>query len=263
MRLFLTLVVIGFVALCGVLVVQTGLFETGSGGRQAPCILLQQTTGGENNQVIIQPDSKNTSLQAVEAVILGADNAEAKTVVLGAEDPNTEDPETGFKFQLELSSKGAAIRKATFSNGKGNGFDDRHYKNPQPLVILSPVGSEPGSMANKELIFVEQELQLRLGKLHWKTYEVEHSSDGSQMARFEAVIKTSAGEPVIKLVKTYKIVPGSYLLDCDLTVENLSDSVQKVRFNLAGPKGLGREGFRTDMRKAMACYRDSEGQINS
>jgi len=263
MRLFLTLVVIGFAALCGMLVVQAGLFEAGSCGRQAPCILLQQTTGGENNQVIISPDSKNTSLEAVEAVTLGADNAEAKTIVLGAQDPNTEDPETGFKFQLELSSKGAAIRKATFSNGNGNGFDDRHYKNPQPLVILSPVGGQPGSMANKELILVEQKLQLRLNDLHWKSYEVEHSSDGSQMARFEAVIKTSAGEPVIKLVKTYKIVPGSYLLDCDLTVENLSDSLQKVRFNLAGPKGLGREGFRTDMRKAMACYRDSEGKFNS
>ncbi|MHC4738172.1 MAG: YidC/Oxa1 family insertase periplasmic-domain containing protein [Planctomycetota bacterium] len=263
MRLFLTLVVIGFVALCGVFVVQTGLFEIGSAGRQAPCILLQQTTGGENNQIIIPPDSKNTSLQAVDAVTLGADNAEDKTIILGAQDPCTEDPEFGFKFQLELSSKGAAIRKATFSNGNGNGFDDRDYKNPKPLVILSPVGGQPSSMANKELIFVEQKLQLRLSELHWKSYEVEHSSDGSQTARFEAVIKTSAGEPVIKLVKTYRIVPGSYLLDCDLTVENLSDSLQKVRFNLAGPKGLGREGFRTDMRKAMACYRDSEGQINS
>jgi len=262
MRLFLTLIVIGFAALCGVLVVQAGLFETASGGGQAPCILLQQTAGGENNQVIIPPDSKNTSLQAVEAVTLGADNDEAKIIILGAQDPCTEDPETGFKFQLELSSKGAAIRKATFSNGNGNGFDDRDYKNPKPLVILSPVGGQPGSMANKELIFVEQKLQLRLGELHWKSYEVEHSSDGSQTARFEAVIKTTAGEPVIKLVKTYRIVPGSYLLDCDLTVENFSDSLQNVSFNLAGPKGLGREDFRTDMRKAMACYRDSEGKIN-
>jgi len=263
MRLFLTLVVIGFAVLCGALVVQAGLFEAGSGGGKVPCILLQQTTGGENNQVIIPPESKNTSLQAVQAVTLGADNAEAKTIILGAQDPNTEDPQTDFKFQLELSSKGAAIRKATFSNGNGNGFDDRHYKNPKPLVILSPVGGQPGSMANKELILVEQKLQLRLNDLHWKSYEVEHSSDGSQTARFEAVIKTSIGEPVIKLVKTYKIVPGSYLLDCDLTVENLSSSLQNVRFNLAGPRGLGREGFRTDMRKVRACYRDSEGKFNS
>jgi len=263
MRIFLTLVLIGFVALCGVLVVRTGLFETAPPAAQPPCILLQQTTGGENNLVIVPPDSQNSSLQALEAVTLGADNAEAKTIILGAQDPCTEDPEIGFKFQLQLDSKGAAIRKATFTNGNGNGFDDRDYKNPQPLVILSPVAGQPASMATKELIFIEHKLQLRLNELHWKSYEVDHSSDGSQTARFEATIKTSAGEPVIKMVKTYKVVPESYLLDCDLTVENLSGSMQNLRFNLSGPKGLGREGFRTDMRKAMACYRDSEGKINS
>ena len=57
-------------------------------------------------------------------------------------DPKTEDANTGFKYQLELSSKGAAIRKVTFSNGpdmqgKATGFDDRDHKNPQPLEILS------------------------------------------------------------------------------------------------------------------------------
>ncbi|MHC4394940.1 MAG: membrane protein insertase YidC [Planctomycetota bacterium] len=261
MRLVLTLVAAGFVALCGVLVIQSGLFENNPAGRQTPCILLQQTTGGENNQATNPPASKNPSLQAVETDAIGTNNAEAKTVILGAEDPNTEDPEIGFKFQLELSSKGAAIKQAIFSNGNGNGFDDRDYQNPQPLVIISPVAGQPASMATKELIFVEQKLQLRLNELHWKSYEVEHSSDGSQTARFEATIKTSAGEPVMKLAKTYRIIPGSYLLDCDLTVENLSDSLHKVRFNLAGPRGLGREGFRTDMRKVVGGFLTSEGEI--
>ena len=259
----LTLVVVGFVVLCSVLVIESGLFASSSAGRQAPCILLQQTTGGENNQTTKPPASKNASLQAVEAVRFDAYDAEAKTVVLGAEDPNTEDPKTGFKFQLELSSKGAGIKKATFSDGNGKGFDDRDYKNPRPLVILSPVGSELMSMANRAFVFVPQKLLLSLDRLHWESFDVVKGADGSQTTRFEAVIKTSAGQPVIKLVKTYKVVPGSYLLYIDLTVENLSDSGQKVRFNLAGPMGLGREGFRADMRKVIACFRDSDGQLTT
>ena len=186
-----------------------------------------------------------------------ADSAPAKSVVLGSVDPNS-----GFKFQLELSSKGAAVRKATLSE-----FDDRDYKDPQPLMILSPVpradGSEILAMANRELVFVEQGLLLRLNGLHWRSFDVEKASDGSRTARFEAVIKDAADEPVIRLIKTYKIFPGSYHLDCDVTVENLSDAEQKVRFNLTGPVGIGREAVRADMRKAVAGFRDSQGKVTS
>jgi hypothetical protein len=66
---------------------------------------------------------------------------------------------SGFKFEVELTSKGAAINKAALSE-----FNDRDYKNPRPLVILSPVklpdGSEVLSMANKEFVFVQQQLLL-------------------------------------------------------------------------------------------------------
>ncbi len=186
-----------------------------------------------------------------------ADSSAARSVALGSMDPNS-----GFKFQLGLSSRGAAIRTATFSE-----FDDRDYKNPQPLVILSPVrqfdGSEMLAMANREFVFVEQGLLLRLNELDWRSFDVVKAVDGSQTARFEAVIKDAADEPVIRLIKTYKIFVGSYHLDCDVTVENLSDAEQKVRFNLAGPVGIGREAVRADMRKAVAGFRDSQGNVTS
>jgi len=191
-------------------------------------------------------------LKAGDVVSFGAENAPAETVKLGSIDPAS-----GFKFQLELTSKGAAITKATFS-----GFNDRDYKDPQPLVIFSPVG-EVSSMANKEFVFVEQKLQLRLDRLHWKSYGRQTGDDGSQAARFEALIKDAAGEPVIKLTKTYKVDVGSYLLDCNLAIENLSADEQKVRFNLAGPIGIGREAVRTDMRKTVAAFRNSQGQITT
>jgi len=241
-------------------------------GGQA-CILLQQTTVEEKPETANERGLKNERLEAAEAITFGVDNAPPKSVMLGAADPKTENADTGFKFQLELSSKGAAIRKATFSNGpdsqgQATGFDDCDYKNPQPLIMISPVrlsrDNEILSMANKEFVFVEQQLQLPLDKLDWESFEAETADDSSQTARFEAIIKdVGTGEPVVKLIKTYKVIPGSYLLDCEITVENFCSIEQEVRFNLAGPGGLGREVSREDTRKVVAGFRDSQGQISS
>jgi YidC/Oxa1 family membrane protein insertase len=113
-------------------------------------------------------------------------------------------------------------------------------------------------------ILVQQKSALPLQKLNWKSFGVEKTGDGSQTARFEAIIKNlGTDEPVYKFIKTYTIIPGSYLLDCNITVENMSDTEQKVRFSLAGPGGLGREGIRSDMRKVVAGFRDSQGQVVS
>jgi YidC/Oxa1 family membrane protein insertase len=195
-------------------------------------------------------------LKAAETIQLGATNAPAKNVTLGSTDPKS-----GFKFELELTSKGAAINKAALSE-----FNDRDYKNPRPLVILSPVklpdDSEVLSMANKEFVFVQQQLLLPLDKLHWQTFDVETLQDGSQTARFEATIKAQdSGSPVIKLIKTYKVIPNSYLLDCELTIENLTSTEQKVRFNLTGPVGIGQEDISRDDKKVVAGFRDSHDQI--
>ena len=257
MRNILTLVVVSFVVFCGWLVIESGLFQSCRAVEQTPCILLQQTVANDTSVIAKEPAVENTQLKAADFAGFTADHAAAKKVMLGSIDPAG-----SFKFQLELSSKGAAVRKVTFSE-----FDDRDYKDPQPLVILSPVlradGSEILSMASTEFVFVQQGLMLRLDGLHWKSYGVEKNYDGSQTARFEAIIKTLAGRPVVKLTKTYKVAVGSYLLDCKLTAENLTASEQKVRFNLAGPIGIGREAVRADMRKVMAGFRNSNGQITS
>ncbi len=279
MRIIFALIVVGFVIFCGGLVVESGLFEACYPGGQ-PCMLLQQTTADENPQAEESPaDSPSPpstmlgtgslspgdslrrtgeSHQQMSAVTtFEAYGGSAETVKLGSIDPKS-----WFMYELELSTKGAAIKRATFS-----GFDDRDYKNPQPLAILSPVelayGDEVLSMANREFVFVQEELQLPLQDLQFRSLGKETAEDGSQTARFEAVIKTSAGEPVVKLLKTYKVSPDSYLLDCSVAVENLADSELKYRFNMGGPTGLGREGFRSDMRKVVAGFRDSQRQITS
>jgi YidC/Oxa1 family membrane protein insertase len=255
-RTVLVLLVVGFVVYCGLLVLETGLFETCQTGREY-CILLRNTTVDESAENKKTVPVEREVLEAADSVGFGAYDAPAKTVTLGSTDPKS-----NFMLQLELSSKGAAIRKAVFSR-----FDNRDPKEPKPLEILSPVrwpdGSEILSMANNEFVFVEQKLQLSLDKLHWKSAGVEKGTDGSQSARFGATIKKSTGESVLELSKTYKIRANSYLLDCDFTIENLTDSEQRVYFNLGGPTGLGKEAFRSDMRKIVSGFLTSDGQVVS
>ncbi len=254
MRIALILVVAVYVLFCGWLVVASGLFD-GSLQSGNGCILLQQTTPPDTGETTIAPTSNGEQLQAAQGISFGADDAFAKTVTLGSVDPKS-----GYKYELELDSRGAAIRTATFSE-----FDNRDHEDPQPLAIISPIpdrmGGEILAMANKSFVFVEQELQLPLDKLHWKSLDSETTID---TARFEAIIKRQdTGEPVMKLTKTYRISPYSYLLDFDVTVENVGGVKQKVRFNMSGPGGLGREAVRADMRKIVAGFRNSKNEIVS
>ncbi len=253
-RIVLALIVVGFVAFCCWLVLESGVCESRRSGK-GPCILLQQTTAAQDQKSTKTGGEMKETLAAADPVSFGAEHAPAKSVTLGSTDPKSD-----YMFEVELISLGAAIRKAVFSR-----FDDRDPNEPKPLEILSPVklnnGSEVLSMANTNFVFVNQKLQLPLDKLHWKSLGVKREIDGSETAAFETVITVKdTGEPIVKLTKTYKITPGSYLLDCDLTIENLTDSEQKVRFNLGGPVGIGREAFRSDMRQVIAGFKEGEGQ---
>jgi YidC/Oxa1 family membrane protein insertase len=254
-RTALILTVGGFVIFCGWLVVESGLFENGRRGKTA-CILLQNTTGTTTSEPNV-PVLMAAEPQPAKTVTFSTDSAPAKVITLGSTDKKS-----GFKFQLELSSKGAAVRSAIFSE-----FDDRDYKNPQPLVILSPVqfadGSEIMSLANAGFVFVKQELQLPLWKLSWKSGEVITAQNGSQSASFEAVIRDSEGKDAAKLTKAYKVFPGRYDFECALTVENLSAEEQKVRFDLTGPVGISKESARDDMKRVVGGFRDSQGAVVS
>lgn len=258
MRKLSIMVVVGFVILCLALVVESGFFANGSVTSKGSILLqkpLDDTKQSPEITSIEQIPQPNIFLSPT------AVHSTAEIIILGAADPNTEDPETGYMLQLELSTKGAAIKKAVFSNGDNKGFDDRDYKDPRPLVILAPVMGNILSMANKEFIFTEQDLQLDLDKLHWKSNGLTTAFD-SQSASFEAVIKNKdTDRPIIKLIKTYKVTVGSYMVDCDVKIENLSDDPHKVRFNLQGPVGIGREGVRSDMRKVMAGFKNPKGQV--
>jgi YidC/Oxa1 family membrane protein insertase len=266
MRILLVSIMIFFVAFCGWLVlakpqVESGFFTSSSQlshkQTRQPCVLLQQTINEQEPKANGSSSSESQKLQVIQPSSFHAEGGPAKTIPMGSIDPKS-----GFEFQLKLSSKGAAIKQATFSK-----FDNRDRKNPQPLVFLSPVRSINGreilSLSNSEFVLVDQQRQFDLDGLSWKSFDKEIGPDGSEKAIFEAVITDPNDEQVIKLTKSYVVVPDTYLLQCELTIENMSGTEQEVHFNLTGPVGLGREAFRSDMRKVIAGFKELQGSIIS
>jgi YidC/Oxa1 family membrane protein insertase len=255
MRILLTSILIGFVAFCGWLVVESGLFTSSSQTRQ-PCVLLQQTAVEQKSDADGSSWPEGQKFQAVQPSDFNAEGGPVKTILMGSIDPKSK-----FEFQLKLSSKGAAIKQATFSK-----FDNRDRKNPQPLVFLSSVrrnGRELLSLSNNEFVLIDQQRQFSLDGLSWKSFDKKIESDGSEKAIFETVITDPNGEQFIKLTKSYVVVPDTYLLQCELTIENMSGTEQEVRFNINGAVGLGREAFRSDMRKVIAGFKEPQGNIIS
>jgi len=269
---YLMFIVICFCFFCGGLIVESGVFQNLPRAERR-CINLQQTTNAKLQDTIElqgraaenEPNKSMGDLVGSESRLTrGSADFDAvggpiKVVTIGSVDPNT-----GYKFQLVLTSRGGAVEKATFSE-----FNDRNYENPQPLTFLSPVSygnsskiRQLFSMAVKKFVLVRQQRQFPLDKLSWISSDIETTSS-SQKAGFEALITDSAGQPMLKIKRAYTVAVDSYLAEFTITVENLADSEQEVQFDLRGPLGLEKEDFRSDWRKVVGAFLTSDGQIVS
>ncbi|MBN1456920.1 MAG: YidC/Oxa1 family insertase periplasmic-domain containing protein [Sedimentisphaerales bacterium] len=235
-----------FVLFCSFLVVDSGLFNISSCRDDNKCIRL----AGEME--LVQADNIPES-DDYDFTQLRASNAENKTLTLGSTDK-----ESGYQFRLELSSKGAAIKNAVSSM-----YDNRDPKDPQPLILLSPIEKGPSdtvlSMANGSFELVDKKQRFPLNKLNW----VVPDQQDKDLAVFQAVLTDANGKDSIKLVKTFSIKPDCSDIDCKLTIENLSLQPLKAAFQIQGPCGISREGARGDMRNIIAAYMTNKGTIES
>ncbi len=261
-------VVGSFVVLCGLFVVQSGFFNSANNVDKS-LILLQVTEDTNSPAIPAQMpavEKPQPQLTAAQFKNYNADDAQPAAVIIGAQDPQTENPISGYKLSLELSSRGAGLEKAVFTNGDNKGFTNLDPDAPKPLQFISPVsdGREILSMTNGKFVFVDDQLQLALDQLQWKSLPVEKTPQGGQKAVFEALItQGSPDSQVIKITKSFQINPDSYDVKVNVTVENLSAQQQKVRFNMTGPVGIEAEDHRQDMRKALACFKNSKGEFTT
>lgn len=268
MRTVVLLVLAGFLLLCAGLIVDSGFLRTAHASgtpstdvaqtQNRGAILLQQTTEvpppaapaakpPEPNQAPPAPQ-----LQPPVGPSLEAEGGPQQQVTLGSTDKAT-----GFRYQLVLDSLGAGIRTATFSE-----YDTRSGTH-EPLVFLSPVevdGRTILSLANGALT-VNNQRRLRLDQFSWRSLGRQDLPEGVQTAAFEAQIVTDANQPVLKLTKTFRLAPKTYMLDCTFTVENLTNTKQTVQYEMTGAAGLEYESLSTDMRKAIAAFKTPQGQV--
>ena len=142
-----------------------------------------------------------------------------------------------------------------------------------PYSLMNPVsdgGERHFPLATSQLHITFPDGKTRpwrnLGSLPWR-HEPSLSkthSDGRQTVAFSWTLcacrcgnpravrhrRTSKDEPVLKLIKIYTIRKGDYTIYVSLETKNLSADPLKIRLDQAGPTGVPREDYRTDMRRA-------------
>ncbi len=269
-KVVVTSILIGFVGLCGLLVIESGILSHPGAKGLIPLASQAEFAGDATEEVVDSSEGQVAQLTAPDPSAYDfsefkATHAKPETRMLGAlyeKSERTDDPEK-FKFQLEFTSKGASISNVTLSE-----FDDRAPKDAQPLVLLSPpAGSSVGNtLANGNFVLVTagQETRFPLHKLDWKmTIDSFGHRDNSEKIVFEALLKDANGKEAFKFIKTYRVVAGSYQIECNLVVENLTTEDVNAQIEMVGPGGLVREDSRSDMRKVMAAYVMPKGDIEA
>jgi YidC/Oxa1 family membrane protein insertase len=240
-RTLLIVFLVGFTGLCAGFVIESGLFSNTYSG---PLFLLAQETNVQNQSH--DPCMAQTAPTISSRKSLTADNTQLRTFTLGSTDPCS-----GYKFQIELTNEAAAVSKATLSE-----FKTRGTAKKEPLTVMQSITSDTGiilPMAAGNFVFVNEGLQLPLGRLNWQSSDIVRLQDGSEQVSFEAMIKDDMATPVVKVIKTYKIARGSYEMDCTVDVENLSKDAVTTRFDMFGPAGIESEDVRGDIR-VMGAY---------
>jgi YidC/Oxa1 family membrane protein insertase len=256
-----------FVGVCGFMVCDTGLFGDGSGGCGVICLAAEDGDDEAAKPADVvgkelgdKPKVNDSGFLRDTAVF-----AAAGTKSLGSIDPDSE-----YMFEIDFTSVGAAISKVTMS-----GFDERDSEDK--LVLLSPMRVDASnykySMANG-YFKLDSNAAVTLDKLDWAIGDVEKKPNGEQTVSFSTTIYKRYGSEAdlpadrdyrdaIKLVKTYSIVPDSYDVGCELSVENVWNESIDINFAMQGPCGINREGVRQDMRSVVVAYMEANGELIS
>ena len=209
----------------------------------SPFIRLDNTAEATGNESVPTP-------KAAEFIAVPTELVESES----SDDPvmGSDVKDSGYKFKLQFTRKGAAIKSATLSE-----YDDRDHKNPQPLVLLSPIevgeGKEICSLANGNLDVPSFGKRYALDMIDWTPSDVVTAEDGTQTVEFRVVLKAE-DEDALRVVKTYTVKKDSYDVGCEIKIENLSDKQVEAKINMQGPAGIERESYRDDGRDVMSAY---------
>ncbi|MFW6065238.1 MAG: YidC/Oxa1 family insertase periplasmic-domain containing protein, partial [Planctomycetota bacterium] len=196
------------------------------------------------------------------------------------------DPRSGYTFELELTSEGAAVNTATLSQyfvtvddkqlweKSPEEYETKRRENPEKYQghyeLLNPVSH--GKV--KHLSYATGNLTVRaagmpevtvdLAKLPWRISS-ESETDDEDVQSVAFVYSLAYGTPsdfekILRVTKTYAVRKEDYALELSLAVENLSERDIEVSLTQAGPTGVPREDYRSDMRQGAVGRWSAENQ---
>ncbi|MHC4715906.1 MAG: YidC/Oxa1 family insertase periplasmic-domain containing protein [Planctomycetota bacterium] len=186
-----------------------------------------------------------------------------REVILGSVDQDT-----GYKFQVQLTSQGAAVKTLKLSEHFTTVADKRRWDKdphtyPQALKddpklkgnysLLNPVafeGPTRHAFATRRVYFPAEPRDHRMLDVsgpRWRTGEVTTDDDGTQRVEFTALVQRD-GKDHLRLVKTYTVRKDSYSVEVDLRAENLSGGEVEVVLTQFAATGVPREDVQRDQR---------------
>jgi len=198
-------------------------------------------------------------------------------------------PDSGYLFEVELSSRAAGIETVKLANHFATVADKRRYRKdadtyPQALLddperykghyrVLEAGRLQDGStylpmatgVVDIQIEGYPESLSVNLSRLQWHLRErPETAPEDGQAVSFDVIIQygpsADQARPLLGIVKTYVVRKQDYSIDMVLRLTNLSDRAVTVSVDQAGPGGLPREGVRRDMRQIAYAYQRAKDQ---
>ena len=183
-----------------------------------------------------------------------APNHPSRTVILGAEDP-----QSGFRQRVVLNSLGACIERVTMVDPKLVSLQKPHV----PLDVLGSQNIRPRSL---ELDIPQ--LQARLNRLNWELVQVEPAEAPHESAQFAVEVE---GLRIERRYRVSKVDPaaeqpeaGAYQIACEVSFRNLSSTPRTINYVLQGPTGLVLENMEntSKFRDVVAGFLEQPGVVN-
>ncbi|MBN1345524.1 MAG: YidC/Oxa1 family insertase periplasmic-domain containing protein [Phycisphaerae bacterium] len=240
------------------------------------------------------PAPATAEAEPVGGVRLTADQEFPKTIRLGNDDPEPNEPDKSKKYWilLRLNSRGASIDsvnltplKARYLNyprgdrradldkeedpfdsytllhslkADDNGDVFRSMTTQSVTVLLDDEGGAASQATTREegKDVSDRWRVVDLADKHWSV--VRRSEPGREIAECAITVKAD-GKPMLRVVKTYTLALGTYDVEMDLRVESLDGKPHQVKLTQQGPINIHQQNARQgDSRKVYYALKVGE-----
>jgi len=173
-----------------------------------------------------------------------------------------DDPAGAYHLKVFLDNRGAAVSRIVLvaKDKKGRYRYREAVDRDEPYALLNPLvlpdGREVRSWQAESVRIVGPELSIPLRSVPWNL-EIQREAE-PDVARFWVDLMRG-DQAVARIVKTFRLAPGSYDLVMSLQIKGLTKEPIRLVAEQLGPVGISREDPRWDYRKIYAVL-NSGGQ---